>query len=385
MLLTVLLTLVCAACASLAHREQGVSDSLPGANATTVLDLSAALEEPSSNPRSAAPDALTSLAHVLLALNPAAAFKPTSALARRSLEAHSSSSPARGVTSPIMTATAPVDTTAIKSQMLQIAALTDRGQRLNKLIAPAYQEKREEMAACVERLIANAAGKAVSEAQLAGDWELVYSDVELFRSSPFFLAIEEALNGSPGIPALGRWLGLTDPKKKAELFFKLHQLQVMSWGVSTVGRIGQTLDFKGGKLESSFDTTIFGLTVIPIIGWFKLLPTFGGRVVTEADQLKLTEDGTVTMELQRTQVITAPGVPRLPLLDGIFMDRWYPVNPVWKFLPWNEGRAPTCSIKVEYVDEQMRISRDAAGALFVYTRPIVSEVPEARRSTEPSA
>ena len=34
-------------------------------------------------------------------------------------------------------------------------------------------------------------------------------------------AIEEALNSSPNIPVLGKWLGLTDPTKKAELFFKL--------------------------------------------------------------------------------------------------------------------------------------------------------------------
>eukprot|EP00747_Dinoflagellata_sp_TGD_P166931 gnl/TRDRNA2_/TRDRNA2_190511_c0_seq1.p1 gnl/TRDRNA2_/TRDRNA2_190511_c0~~gnl/TRDRNA2_/TRDRNA2_190511_c0_seq1.p1 ORF type:complete len:406 (+),score=75.08 gnl/TRDRNA2_/TRDRNA2_190511_c0_seq1:83-1300(+) len=270
------------------------------------------------------------------------------------------------------TLAAPVeDTAAIKSQMLQIAALTDRGQRLNKLIAPAYQEKREEMERLVERLVSQ--GKKPSEAQLAGDWELVYSDVELFRSSPFFLAIEEALNNSPGIPKLGRWLGATDPKKKAELFFKLHQLQVMSWGVSTVGRIGQTLNFQAGTLESSFDTTLFGLTVIPILGWFKLLPTFGGRVVTEANGLKLGENGTLCMELERTRVITAPGVPRVPLFDGLLMDRWYPVNSVWKLLPWNNGRAPTCSVKVEYVDEQMRISRDSAGAVFVYMRPTSSD------------
>lgn len=284
----------------------------------------------------------------------------------------------RGKVAQVATAPGPVaveDTATIRSQILQIAALTDRGQRLNTFIAPTYQEKRGEMNALVERLVAKArdAGKVLSEAELAGDWELVYSDVELFRSSPFFLAIEEALNGSPGIPALGRWLGATDPKRKAELFFKLHQLQVMSWGVSTVGRIGQTLNFEAGLLESTFDTTLFGLTVIPILGWFKLLPTFGGRVVTEANGLKLGENGTLCMELQRTQVKTAPGIPRVPLVDGLLMDRWYPVNGVWKFLPWNggpfDGRAPTCSVKVEYVDEQMRISRDSGGGLFVYMRP----------------
>ena len=72
--------------------------------------------------------------------------------------------------------------------------------------------------------LAQTGGDPVTRVSLAGEWELVYSECELFRSSPFFLAIEEALNGSPGIPTLGRWLGLTDPSKKAELFFKLHQV-----------------------------------------------------------------------------------------------------------------------------------------------------------------
>ena len=262
---------------------------------------------------------------------------------------------------------------ATKAKILQIAALTDRGQRLNTLIAPTYQELRPAMDTLVAQLAATEC--EVSSTLLCGEWEPVYSDVELFRSSPFFLAIEEALNSSPSIPVLGRWLGLTDPTKKAELFFKLHQLQVLSWGVSTVGRIAQRLDFEAGELESSFDTTIFGLTVIPVLGWFKLLPTFGGRVVTLADQLSLESDGTLRMELQRTRVVTAPGIPRIPLVDGLLMDRWYPVNAVWKLLPWNggpfQGRAPGCSMRVEYVDEEMRISRDGAGALFIYTRPLV--------------
>jgi hypothetical protein len=109
--------------------------------------------------------------------------------------------------------------------------------------------------------------------------------------------------------------------------------QVLSWGTSTVGRIAQRLDFEAGLLESSFDTIIFGLTVVPLLGWGKLLPTFGGRVLTEADGLKLEGDELV-MELQRTKVLTCPGVDRLPLLDGVFMDRWCaPPRPAPPALP----------------------------------------------------
>ena len=53
-----------------------------------------------------------------------------------------------------------------------------------------------------------------------------------------------------------------------------------SWGVSKVGRVAQRIDPTKGYLYSEFDTSLFSLTVIPILGWFKLLPTFGGCVVT---------------------------------------------------------------------------------------------------------
>ena len=38
-----------------------------------------------------------------------------------------------------------IDIEEIKKKIYQIAAITDRGQRLNKLIAPMYQEKSKEM------------------------------------------------------------------------------------------------------------------------------------------------------------------------------------------------------------------------------------------------
>lgn len=259
----------------------------------------------------------------------------------------------------------------LKGKILQIAALSDRGQRLNTLVAPVYQELRTEMKEAAENLFPMT--KTINEAALAGEWELVYSDVELFRSSPFFLAIEQALDTSPGIPTLGKWLGITDPTKKSSMFFKLHQLQVLSWGASTVGRISQTLDFEKQELTSSFDTILFGLTVIPILGWFKLLPTFGGRVVTLADRMQL-KGNEIEMELAKTQVIDTPGVNRIPLVSGLLMDRWYPVKGVWKLLPWNggpfDGRAPFCKVTVVYCDENMRITKDMSGALYIYTRPL---------------
>ena len=244
-----------------------------------------------------------------------------------------------------------VDRENLKAQIYQVAAATDRGQRMNALIAPMYQNKLLEMNKLVEDLLP--LSDEITKSAIEGEWELIYSSVELFRSSPFFLAIEKALND----------------KSKSDLFFKLHLLQVGSFGLSTVGRVGQYLNFNKEEMISTFDTTIFGLTTIPIFGWFKLLPTFGGRVITLAKKLQL-KDNVLSMELEKTKVSKVEGLGKIPFLDRILMERWYPVNTVWKLLPWNREN-PTCEISVIYIDEDLRLIRDMNGALFVYVRPSI--------------
>ena len=64
-------------------------------------------------------------------------------------------------------------------------------------------------------------------------------------------------------------------ERKSNLFFRLHELQTCSWGVSKIGRVAQTIRPKQDNpnqfyLYSEFDTSIFSLTVIPILGWFKV-------------------------------------------------------------------------------------------------------------------
>ena len=248
------------------------------------------------------------------------------------------------------------DIEEIKKKIYQIAAITDRGQRLNKLIAPMYQEKLKEMEDLIDSL--KSFNTEVSEEKLSGEWELIYSTVELFRSSPFFLAIEKALNN----------------EFKSNLFFKLHQLQVGSFGLSTIGRIAQNIDFEKKEFISTFDTIIFGLTTIPIFGWFKLLPTFGGRVITMADELNLT-DNILQMNLRKTKVSKVEGLNKIPIFSKLLMDRWYPVKEVWEKLPWNQ-EIPSCEIYVIYLDEEIRIMKDLYGSIFVYLRPTISLLKE---------
>jgi hypothetical protein len=182
----------------------------------------------------------------------------------------------------------------------------------------------------------------------------------IFRSSPFFLAVQEAFEYGEEKEAFG--------EDKATLFFKLHELQTCSWGVSKIGRVAQRIDPDTGYLYSEFDTSIFSLTVIPILGWFKLLPTFGGCVVT-ASKAKIADGGLLEMEVDYT---TSRPVPGLSGLGEWIWSLKVPVGAVWKFLPWNKGRSAFCSVTVKYVDGDFRIVEDKSGDLFVYSRPVVS-------------
>ena len=240
----------------------------------------------------------------------------------------------------------------IKQKIYQIAAITDRGQRLNSYVAPIYQEKLKEMEELIKSL--KCFKFEISEEKLCGEWELIFSTVELFRSSPFFIAIEKALND----------------KFKSNLFFRLHQLQVGSFGLSTIGRIFQNINFEKKEFVSTFDTIIFGLTTIPILGWFKLLPTFGGRVITIADELVL-RDKVLQMNLQKTKVSKVEGLNKIPIFSKLLMDRWYPVKEVWEKLPWNK-EIPTCEASVIYLDEDLRIMKGCYGSIFIYVRVKIS-------------
>lgn len=134
--------------------------------------------------------------------------------------------------------------------------------------------------------------------------------------------------------------------------------------------MAQRIDATKGYLYSEFDTSIFSLTVIPILGWFKLLPTFGGCVVT-ASKCQLQKGGQLDMEVDYTTSRKVPGLSGLPLIGDWIWKVNIPVGAIWKLLPWNKGRPPTCKVFVKYLDDDFRIVQDIDGEFFVYTRPVV--------------
>ncbi|KAH8094198.1 hypothetical protein JL720_4191 [Aureococcus anophagefferens] len=187
------------------------------------------------------------------------------------------------------------DVTRLKAQILHYGATLDRGQGYNPTSGDQYKGKMDAAIAKVDELVARSTGAVADPAKLEGRWELVFSSVPhgIFRSSPFFLAIEEAYRrvGTP---------------EKASLFFKLHELQTCSWG-------------------------LFSLTVIPVLGWFKLLPTFGGCVVT-ASKLDV-QDASLELEVDYTTAKPVEG------LSGLGEWIWKVKVPVGAVCPLEQGRA----------------------------------------------
>ena len=280
----------------------------------------------------------------------------------------------------------------LKIQLLQLGAALDRGQAYNPTSGSYYEKNMNVARAKIGQLLDSAADAAKttiegdqdstdaiattvpkSLEEMNGEWELVLSSVPhgIFRSSPFFLAIQEAYE-------YAETKTFEDGTSKPGLFFKLHELQTCSWGASKVGRIAQHIDASSKYLYSTFDTSLFSMTVIPILGWFKLLPTFGGCVVTAATCNELTPDvfdnryvARLDMVVDYTTSRKVDGLDGLPLLGDIIWKINVPVGAIWKLLPWNKGREATCKVYINYVDQDFRIVQVIDGEYFVYTRPVV--------------
>jgi hypothetical protein len=294
----------------------------------------------------------------------------------------SSSDSIRTTTTTTTTTSSTKSLAEYKMEIVQLGAMLDRGQAYNPTSGEYYKERmditKDIITSFLQNYSMNNIPKSINDIQ--GEWELVLSTVShgIFRSSPFFLAIQESYElYAENKQSFGM--------NKAELFFKLHELQTCSWGISKIGRVAQYIKTTppttstttennnndvGNYLYSEFDTSIFSLTVIPILGWFKLLPTFGGCVITAAKiDTYDSNTGKLSMIVDYT---TARPVSGLSGLGDWIWSVKVPVGWIWKnLLPWNKGRDATCSVFIRYVDSNFRIVQDVSGDYFVYTRPII--------------
>mmetsp|Transcript_26488 Transcript_26488/g.55983 ORF Transcript_26488/g.55983 Transcript_26488/m.55983 type:complete len:316 (-) Transcript_26488:1910-2857(-) len=170
-----------------------------------------------------------------------------------------------------------------------------------------------------------------------GDWELCYSSVQSFRSSPFFLAIRAFLGD--------------DNKATAENAFDIHDRATTA---SRVGKVRQIIDKDNNELVSEYELSVGLMPGLPV--------KVKGCVVTSADLTTIAPE-TWEMKVRGTKVNGS----NVPFLDQYLDDNAVEI-PIGEAYQAISGSVPTATLKTFYVDEGMRITRDIDENFFVFTR-----------------
>lgn len=215
---------------------------------------------------------------------------------------------------------------ALKRELLLLASVTNRGEY-------ASSEERDIVIDLVTQLEAlNPTPDPASASN--GEWELVMSSTQFFRSSPFFQSIRAALGDAN--------------KEIAQNGFDIHDLATTA---SRVGRIRQTVS--STELVSEVDLEV------------GILPGFPFRVkgtVISSASLKAASPETWELQITTTQV-KGSNIPLFnQFLDDLKIE--VPVGDMFSAF----GSVPVVTLKTFYVDEGIRITRDEDENFFVFSR-----------------
>ena len=224
----------------------------------------------------------------------------------------------------------------LKKRLMALAAASGRGQ-------DATSAQKTAASGLVADLIAvNPTPEPARDPAIAGDWELVYADTHLFRSSPFFWAV-------------GRMMG----PENADFFYDAHAHQTGIFG-GGVGRVVQSIDPEAGRLVS--DCVVRASVGVPLLGFAPIFAGYGS-VITAAravpiDAVRLA----VTVEATTVRQDDATVLPQLNFLNGTTV----PVEDVMRQI--GGGAAPEVYIDTVYLDDELRISKLEDGSVLVYQR-----------------
>jgi hypothetical protein len=259
------------------------------------------------------------------------------------------------------------DTTTIQNSILRIAASTDRGQNAN-----ASQQNR------VSNLIASLESNTslfrkhdseevtytstIIPSELVGTWELLYSNTQLFRSSPFFLAGRSTCK-TPEQAAQYNW------------FCNMHRAAL---AISTIGSVRQIIN-KDGRLVNEFEVRAgaipFLSDFVPTLRYSGGLPfTIDGAIVSSADITpKSASDWELYMDTVEIKGSNIPILRNLLDSDNVALKS----RDLSQLLEENVDsyQVPKPVLRTTYVDSDMRIVRDEDDNIFLYSKVSSSEEP----------
>ena len=196
---------------------------------------------------------------------------------------------------------------------------------------------------------------------LAGTWELVYSNVQLFRSSPFFLAGRETCKTE-------------DEAKQYAWFCDMHRAAL---AISTIGVVRQVIT-SSGRLVNEFEVKVgsipFLSDFVPLSYSGGLPFTIDGAIVSTAD---ITPISSSKWELYMDTVEIKGG--NVPVLRGLLDSENVALKSraLSDVLEQNidSYERPRPKLTTTYLDSSMRICRDIDDNVFVYARVSDSEDP----------
>ena len=257
---------------------------------------------------------------------------------------------------------------SIQNSILRIAASTDRGQN-------AKTSQKERVSNLIASLESNAPKHDSEEGSsttipsyLVGTWELLYSNTQLFRSSPFFLAGRSTCK-TPEQAAQYNW------------FCNMHRAAL---AISTIGGVRQVIT-KDGRLVNEFEVRAgaipFLSDFLPSLRYSGGLPfTIDGAIVSSADIMpKNTSSSSSTMEWELYMDTVEIKGSNIPILRNLLDSENVALKSrdLSQLLEDNVDsyQAPKPVLRTTYVDSDMRIVRDEDDNIFLYAKVSSSEEP----------
>lgn len=256
------------------------------------------------------------------------------------------------VEAPLESSSTDAELARRKRDLLVSGASTSRGEA-------ASAEEKYDAGVAVEFLEQNRPVAEISDKCL-GTWELVMSNTQLFRSSPFFMAGRAVCKD--GVEA-----------ERYNYFCDLHRAAL---AISSIQRVRQVVS--PSKIVSEFEVLA---GAVPFVGeYFNIKYSGGlpfdiqGSIVSTADILRT--EGPAWRLLMDTVEIKGSNIPglRQALDSGIKLGSRELGNLLEQNIPSYSNPEP--EFRVTYIDDDMRISRDQDDNWFVYVRTSDSQEPK---------
>ena len=256
-----------------------------------------------------------------------------------------------------------IATQRTQNAILRIAASSDRGQYTNA----AQKDQVAQLISSLESTYVNVTPKvdedtATIPSYHTGTWELLYSNTQLFRSSPFFLA--------------GRSTCKTEEQAaQYDWFCNMHRAAL---AISNIGVVRQVITSEG-KIINEFNVKVGAIPFLSDFTPFKYsggLPlTIDGAIVSTADVTTTSNSNELELFMDTVEIkgSNIPGLRNLLDRDNVALRS----RELSKILEDNVSayEVPKPVLKTTYINDNMRIVRDIDDNIFVYGK--VSDSQEA--------